>query len=109
MSNATPPQSQEEQQAIALAALRAPVPRLYSNGFMTAQTASDIALILLQNGSPSAILNLSYISAKSLILELQRAVESFETTVGQRLMTIEEISKLMEAEKAKAKGEPSAG
>jgi len=102
MTDATPPQtSQDEtQQQMALAALRAPIPRLYANGFVTAQTASDVALILMSNGSPSAVLNLSYISAKTLARELETAVQSFEGTTGQRVMAMGEISERMEKQKA---------
>jgi hypothetical protein len=109
---ATPQSSNDEtQQEFMMAALRAPLPRFYANGFMTAQTASDIALIMLLNGNPSAVLNLSYISAKSLALELEKAVTSFERTIDMQLPTIEETTKRIEKAKADAvaTGGPRAG
>jgi hypothetical protein len=77
------------------AALQAPGIRLYANGFMVAQTASDITVALLTNGQPNGSLSLSYISAKSLSAQLMTIVESFERATGQKIMTITEVGEAL--------------
>lgn len=87
------------------AALSAPIGRLYANGFVVAQTASDLMVLLLSNGAPSAFLNLSYISARTLIEELSKAVGDFEKATGQKIPTIGEVAQNLE----KQKGAPNVG
>jgi hypothetical protein len=85
---------QEQRQILQL--LRAPVPRLYANGFAIATSASDLTVALLLNGSPAGLLSLSYISAKSLIGELQTAVGAFEKAIGQEIQTINQVAEALE-------------
>jgi hypothetical protein len=84
-------QERQQQQAMVVAALRNPGLRMYANGFAIANTASDMSVILMLNGTPAGVLNLSYISAKSLISSLTQAVTEFEKAISQDVMTIEEI------------------
>lgn len=82
----------EQQQQLAQAWLRAPVPRLYANGFALAQTGSDISVIMLLNGAPVAITSLSFISAKTLCAELEKAMKSLEDALQQQIPTIEQVT-----------------
>jgi hypothetical protein len=85
----------QEQIALAQSAYRMPIPRLYSNGFITGQTASDIAIVLLTNGVPSATLNLSYESAKSLVKDLSQVVKNHERVTGHPVTDIAENTQKM--------------
>jgi hypothetical protein len=81
----------EQQRQLLQTALRSPIPRLYANGFMIAQSASDMSLILLLNGSPVSVLSLSYITAKSLATDLSASLKAFEVAIGQEIKTVNEI------------------
>jgi hypothetical protein len=84
-------QAQQQMQVVQLA-LQGGVPRLYANQFAIAQSASDIALVILTNGAPTGVLNLSYITAKSLLHDLSSAVDSYEKVTKRKVKTIDEIS-----------------
>ncbi len=87
---------QAQQQAAVAAAMRGAVPRLYTNGIHIAQTASDISLILMSNLAAVGVVNMSYISAKSLRNELDKAISQFEKAINQDVLTIEEIDKKLQ-------------
>ena len=74
-----------------IAALSSPAFRIYANGFMIAQSMSDVTVVLQTNGATSAILNLSFTSAKTLGLQLQEVVGRFEKETGQSLLTMQQI------------------
>jgi hypothetical protein len=82
------------------AALQSPVIKLYANGFLMGQSASDVVVVLTTNGAPSGILNLSYISAKSLSNDLSKLITEFETATGEKVPTAKEVGEKM----TKAKG-----
>jgi hypothetical protein len=88
---------QQQQEMMVAAALRGAAPRTYANGFVVAQTASDVAVVLLANAAPVGVLNLSYVSAKSLAEDLQKAVKGFEDTTHQEIKGIAEIQQAMKA------------
>ena len=96
----TPPSSvieitPEQQQQMAMAALQGPTLKLYANGFIIAQTASDVVAVLLCNGVTVGVINLSHVSAKTLSEELTKAVTDFEKASGQKIRTVAEITKEM--------------
>jgi hypothetical protein len=97
-----PPSPEIQSAQILQNALSAPIMRLYANGFMVAQTASDLIVVMLSNGGPAAVLNMSVISAKSLLVDLQKAIGEFETMTGREVPTIEEMSKLIQQHKGQA-------
>lgn len=78
-----------------MALLRAPVPRIYSNGYAIASTASDISLVHLFNGMPVGISSMSYITAKSLVAELTQTLLDFEKAVKQEIKTMTEITEAL--------------
>jgi len=89
----------EQLQAQAVAWLHAPVPRLYSNGFAIAQSNADLTLVMLLNGAPTAIANMSFNSAKTLSEELTRAVKALEEAIGQPILTMNELADKLSAAK----------
>jgi hypothetical protein len=82
---------QQEQLAIANAALRGAVPRLYANGFIMAQSNSDISIVMLTNGTATSVVSLSFIAAKTLIVELTKAMTTLEKAIGETIPTMDEI------------------
>jgi hypothetical protein len=81
----------QQQQAVT-AALRGGVPQAYFNGFAIVQTASDMSVILMSNGNPILTIGMSYITAKSLIPDLQKAIGTFEAASKQTIKTINELA-----------------
>jgi len=73
------------------AALSAPVPRVYVNGFLLAQSLSDIMFVANTNGTISSVLNMSFTTAKSLSIELAKIIKTFEEQMGHTILTIENI------------------
>jgi hypothetical protein len=84
---------QNQQMALAASAMSGAVPRIYANGFLIAQTASDFSLILLTNGAPTHVLNVPPITAKSLVRDLGRAVGNFETAAGHELKAADDMAR----------------
>ena len=91
------PQTADKQQQgqLVQAMLRSPLPRFYANGFAIAQTNADVSVVLLTNGQPVGVLSMSYISAKNIVIQLGKSVEDFETAIGHKIKTIEEIGEAM--------------
>jgi hypothetical protein len=87
----------DQQEAMARAALAGAAPRFYANGFILAQTASDLAIIMLANTTVAGVLNLSHISARSLADELQKALKAFEEATHQEVKSINEIQQQLGA------------
>ena len=69
-----------------------PIPRLYINGFLLAQSQSDVTMVALANGSPNSVINMSFTTAKSLMVELQKVVENLETSTNHEIMTMQDVS-----------------
>jgi hypothetical protein len=78
------------------AALSTPVMRIYANGFMVAQTPADMFVVLLSNGGPAAIVNMSYISARTLLDELTKSINQFENVTGEKIPSMVEIAQKLE-------------
>ena len=66
--------------------------RLYCNGFTIAIAAPDIAIILLYNNQPIAIVNTSHVTAKSFGVTLAKLLTVFEEQTKQDILTIDEIN-----------------
>jgi len=59
--------------------------KYYANGFLAARTQTDIMLIPTVNGTPDFVLNLSFITAKNLLLYLGQSIEEVEKILGHRI------------------------
>lgn len=95
--------ARHQQEAMAQAALSGGAPRIYANGFIIAQTSSDIAVIMMSNSAVIGVLNMSHISAKSLSAELAEAVRNFEKATHQKVKTLAEVQEaLMKREGTKS-------
>jgi hypothetical protein len=102
VSEHDPPKLSPEQ-IQAQSMLNAPVPRLYANGFAIAQTNSDVSVVLLLNGAPSAVLSMSFISAKTLIEEMGKAMQFLEDSIEQKIPTMNEVAAKLLAQQSKIK------
>lgn len=60
-----------------------------------AQSAADLSVVMLLNGVPTSILSLSFIGAKSLNVELEKALKNVETLLDQKIPTLTEVSAKM--------------
>jgi len=67
------------------------IPNHYFNGFQLGLTNSDISLLIMNNGGPQAHLNMSYTTAKSLMVMLTDSIERLEKATDHKLMTTEYI------------------
>ncbi len=85
-----------EQFAQVQALLGAPVVRHYTNGFVVSHSASDLGIMLLHNNAPVAHVSMSYITAKSLLADLQKAMESIESALKHTVPTIAEVGAELE-------------
>ena len=83
--------------------INSPIPRLYANGFIIAQTHSDVSVVLMLNAAPSAVLSMSFISAKTLIEELTKSMNFLESSLEQKIPSITEVAIKMTAAKSKIK------
>jgi len=86
------------------AALRSPIPRFYANGFINGLSQSDITTVFQCNGAPVLVMNLSYISAKSLAVELMKLIVDVEKVTKSNIMTLPEMKELQEREVKKLTG-----
>jgi len=66
-------------------------PKIYVNGFVTGQTPADVFVILQLNGIPSAVMNMSFTSAKSLAEDLGNLIKAIEASTNHNIMTIKEV------------------
>jgi hypothetical protein len=71
------------------------IPRMYGNTFAVAQTSADLSVVVLANNAPAAILMLSYSSARTLIVEMEKAILNFEKAIGQSVPTNQELDTKM--------------
>jgi hypothetical protein len=85
-------EDQKNYQNMLQAAVQGPIPKTYVNGFGIFYTPSDISLVLLLHNQPFQALAMSYTTAKSLVVDLTRAVNAIEASTNQTIKTIAEIS-----------------
>ena len=72
-------------------AMAAPIPRFYMNGFVFGQSFSDIALVMQLNGMPSAVVNMSFTTAKSLAQDLNALITNFEQATSHQIMSMGDV------------------
>ena len=71
------------------------IPHIYANGFTNAFSNADVIMVLERNNSPVAVLNMSYITAKSLAHDLSRLIADFEKKSGQAIMTTDIVDRVL--------------
>lgn len=67
------------------------LPHFYCNAFSIAFTLSDVCLELGKTGVTEQRLYMSFTTAKSLMMNLQSAFDSFESKTNQKIMIMEEV------------------
>ena len=85
----------EQAQAQARAWMNAAVPRMYTNGFVIGQSNSDYSLVMMLNGAPTAIVTMSFNSAKTLVEELGKSLKNLEKGLDQKILSMEEVATKM--------------
>lgn len=96
----TDPQPNQGQESVDVDNLSS-VQRLYINGFTVGTSLSDIFVIADTAGVTSAMLLMSFTTAKTLVQELGRAVTTFEEMTGRTLLTMDDIQKARAAKEGK--------
>lgn len=99
------PKGQEEeiQRIFDVAIQNVQVPKIYANGFANAVGQGDTITVLQQNGTPVAVLNLSYTVAKTLALKLGDLIKKLEADTGNTIMTTDECMSGIKSKKGKKK------
>lgn len=65
-------------------------PRFYANNIATAQTLSDIALVMMTNDVPVCVINMPYPVAKTLRDALTILIDKFENLTDTKIKSLEE-------------------
>jgi len=80
------------------AAQKPEIPRLYMNGFSVGSSLSDMYVLAHTAGTPSALLLMSFTTAKTLAQRLSEMIADFEKMTGQTLLTMDDIRRVTEPE-----------
>ena len=73
------------------------VPGVYFNGFQLMLSNADISLLCLLDNEPALKANMSYTTAKTLLVKLGTLVETLEKSTGRDIMTTEDAGKGLES------------
>jgi hypothetical protein len=95
MNDSVTQNTPEQPHVQALAWMNAPIPRMYANGFVIAQSNSDFSLVMMLNGAPTAVVNMSFTSAKTLGEELGKALNNLERGIEQKILSMDEVTTKM--------------
>lgn len=71
------------------------VPKIYSNGFIIGLSQNDITVLFQLNGKPTAVMNLSYTTAKTLSMILANTIKGLEEKTGNTIMVSDDVKKAM--------------
>lgn len=75
------------------------VKKIYTNGFSLGLGNADTYFILLNNGQPVAVVNMSYTLAKTLHQRVGQMIAEFETRVERPMLTTDEIDRVFQEQK----------
>ena len=67
------------------------VPKIYVNGFQVASTNADIMIVAQSNARPTAVLNMSFELAKTLVQKVGNVVELVEKQTDTKFLTTEDF------------------
>ena len=76
-------------------ALDADVPNIYFNASVHSLSAADVMIILEKDGKPVAVLNTSWIQAKSLVRSLNDILQVLERKLGTPIKSVQEVSGIL--------------
>ena len=71
------------------------VPKLYINRTLVGNTVSDMFVIAQSTGTPPTVVQMSFITAKTLAEDILRMVSEFESKTGQKILSMKEIQDKM--------------
>lgn len=83
-------------------AKNADVPEIYTNGFITGLGSGDVFVVLERNGSPVAILNMSYTVAKTIAAALGNTIAQLEEKTGREMLTTTDLERVFNVEESDA-------
>jgi len=81
-----------------------PIPKAYTNGYNIKLSLSDLIITFHQNGQPFLVMNMSFITAKSLMQEIEKALKSFETNSGVLVPDMKTIAESISKATSKKEG-----
>ncbi|MFH0824026.1 MAG: hypothetical protein V2B18_14850 [Pseudomonadota bacterium] len=67
------------------------VVKLYVNGLTVGISLSDVFMIVKSGPTPSAVIQMSFTTAKTMMLHLTDLITRFEKDTGQTLLTMEDV------------------
>jgi len=73
------------------------IPSFYLNGFSTGLSNGDISTVLILNGQPAAVVNMSFTIAKTLSIALANTVNHLEVVAETKILTTNDIDAKLEA------------
>ncbi|MBF0320633.1 MAG: hypothetical protein HQL01_12610 [Nitrospirae bacterium] len=68
------------------------VPKIYFNHPVVFYNPGDISMLLQMNGSPVAVINMSFTVAKTVAAHLGSVIAGVEEKTGNKIMTIDDIA-----------------
>lgn len=77
---------------------------MYFNGFQIALTNADISGVLMLNGQPQMVLNMSFTTAKSLHKALEQVIGELEQVTGRPIMVTKDVDEGLKTLIAKKNG-----
>ena len=91
-------------------ALSSTAPRIHANSLGLGVTGGDIMVTLWSNGAPSAVINLPFPVAKSLVIELGNVLKDVEAGLERQIPTPRDIQEgIARVQKSGTPAVPSAG
>ena len=72
------------------------IPVVYTNGFSIGLTNADVVLVWARSNRPIQTVHMSYRLAKTLHLKLAAVVKEFEKAVDKKLLTTDDVDKLIQ-------------
>ncbi len=67
------------------------VPKLYINRTLVGNTVSDMFIIAQSTGTPPTVVQLSFITAKTLAMDILGMISQIENQTGQKILTMKDI------------------
>ena len=77
------------------------VPEIYINGFVNGLGNGDVYTVLERNGTPVAILNMSYTLAKTFAVSLGGVIAQLEARSGRDMLTTSDVEEIFKEDEAK--------
>ena len=79
------------------------IPKIYINGFFIGSTNADITVVAQQNARPTAVFNMSYGIAKTLVEKLANTISQIESVANTKVLTTDDMDKALKSSTEKNK------